>query len=91
MATITANDIHNAAAYTIVDAAYKAHKSVILTVAQQKEMFGAVVFGKKRVSYNRITRCWYVIYTTISRDMESVPYSNEKIAELVNKGEKVSR
>ena len=88
---ITANDIHNAAAYTTVDQAYVTHKSVVLTAAQQKEMFGFTVFGKKRVSYNRTTRTWYVIYTTISRDMESVPYSNEKLAELVNKGEKVSR
>ena len=83
---ITANDIHNAARYTSIDGKWGK-----LTATQQKELFGAVVFGRKDVKYNREKQVWVVEFTTISRDRCSYNYSNARVAEMIANGEKAER
>lgn len=62
-----------------------------MSAAEQREAFGAVVFGRKAIRWNARTRSIQTRVTTISRDYDVQSYTLAEVAELVNKGAKATR
>lgn len=54
------------------------------SAAVQREMFGAPVFGKKRIMWNARRQVVETYVTTISRDHDIQYYTLDEIANLVN-------
>lgn len=84
----TADSIYASIRYTFFTAEPKFRT---WSANEQRELFGAPIFGKKRIRWNAARRTVETYVTTISRDYDIQSYTLDEVAALVNAGKFASK